>query len=328
MTEEEGELDKVSFLKVSAYLFLISLLIYLAIFYATAITYSGDPINISSVILILLSTSLFVSSFYGVGKGFIATGLIVALNIFMIFTLGEEELGLVEALPLIIIICIIAVPVVFWLGKGYNKLRENSNKSTQYIILIVPLVILIGITILGYSTCSFNHNGVCVALKLVVSGEGDKCAHVKGHDSDYCYEHFAELTGNLTWCTNINHGSKTKLLCFIKSVEKLNNEGLTENICEGSSEEIKAYCFYGFAIAKKDSSLCAKIGTDEYDKENCLVTIAISQNDPATCNEIASQVERDTCYFAIVRNTKDRAICDKISEGYYNKGACLELASR
>jgi len=167
---------------------------------------------------------------------------------------------------------------------NFKTLKDNAVRILKNKYFLGAVIVLV---VLFLTAALFFKNSTLMSLASITNspvfcdGIGDSVS------KNTCYFNFALHHENSSVC------------------DKMNND-LVKNLC--------------FAIGKRDSSLCEKVGTLEA-RDACYLNINRFKPDMFNCPKIQNEVDRDDCFATIAKNKNDIAVCDNIKNDR-DKEAC------
>ena len=120
------------------------------------------------------------------------------------------------------------------------------------------------------------------------------------------------------WCLGIFKNSKSleedKQYNYYEYQAK---EDLNPVLCAkvGSDELDKDDCYHEIAILKKDASICNFVTFDSSDKDECYYDVAVSAKKSEICQNIQDLNSQNDCYFNVAKASQDYTVCNNIQKG-------------
>lgn len=223
-----------------------------------------------------------------------------------------------------------------------SEIQEISLKNTCY-----------ALTKKNSSFCELQEGysrDMCYRYLAVIKKDSLICREIESRDKrDSCYIDVAEIVKDYSLCEKV--GAR-KDACYYKVAVATSNsdvcskmlEGFGANnkdacyaittkdtsFCESLSEEgsyVSSMCYYGVAVAKKDSLICESV--DSSYKPQCYSDIAILKGDFSLCENAqytysGKKEGKEACYLSVSLINPNLAICDKIQTPDF-KNICYAL---
>ncbi len=186
------------------------------------------------------------------------------------------------------------------------------------------------------------------------------CEKIAAQDaSDDCYSSFVQY--HIFECDKIVDASK-KNRCFDSLAQYSNDTSTCENIQLGSDRDS---CYYTMANENKNATICLKMadptrsdrcydqnifytvmkkypssesatdtchstnGSEAVSSGQCYISEAKSKKDPALCNRIWFDWQKDECYLKMAQLLKDTSLCEMVHNysGEYTRDGCYLILS-
>ncbi|MFH0861683.1 MAG: hypothetical protein V1875_01515 [Candidatus Altiarchaeota archaeon] len=174
----------------------------------------------------------------------------------------------------------------------------------------------------------------CIKAVAVAKKDPSLCVGVSG-TIDYwrqeCLMEVSMAAGDMALCGSLETDSRAGKDKMIKCVKNITASADDPAICDPISEEsIRDYhCIIPLAVAAKDPKTCLKI-TDETRKITCVKSVAVAAKDASVCEKVALPADKmsgshgkNDCIIAVVKETKDKAPCGRITDNTNAKKSCM-----
>lgn len=351
----ERKENYIKILKIFSYFFILnSIVVYIFVQISGGIS-SINLLSIFdfSILLRLIPILIFLTTFstlafFGIKRAiaFLWT-ILILIGVGILYIVPEVGLVVYSLLGFGIVSTFIFTPLIYFLGKFYNRESEFNRKITTLAILIIPFLILFIILILNTATCSFNRDVSCVTDKAIEANDLGICFKLRG-DPRSCYRPIISANPDISFCdqipNDIGSASYEKDICYYTIAKERLDISICENIqgklylsncyeavgevsgdpsiCESIIEEGRENegyaCYANIALELSDSSICEKIVNQHNTRDSCYTKVAIKLLDPTICEKTDT---KRFCYADFGKETNNLELCDIISNEFY-KNIC------
>jgi len=141
----------------------------------------------------------------------------------------------------------------------------------------------------------------------------------KPQDMNYCY---ALVKADGSYCAKIIVADRRD-----KCYYDLGAAGSINSCLAVEDPEKRDYCLLTYTYNKEDISACNSVRDDSH-REECFLTLVNKHdwNDSRYCDIIPVKEYTDACYIIVVRNTRDKTLCEKI-DSQDTRNYCLGLTN-
>jgi len=195
----------------------------------------------------------------------------------------------------------------------------------------------------------------CLAASVKVVADLTICQGltIKVHKLN-CISNLANILGEITICDNLGDTpiDDDRNNCRARFAGSFTNPEQCEALASETAydKSLSDNCYHSIALKSKNISLCYKMADGYQKTANCILPLAVENNDIQTCltlgefssrciNQIAENTknpeiclsveddsDRDNCYTGVAVESKNKEICNKVNDETLKK-MCIQSAS-